>query len=71
MSLNASIKQGKGVQESNERLTSIASGSFRQKRENILKKKRVNPSFLENLNKVSGSNITKEDVFFFHLLVIA
>ena len=46
MSLNASIKQGKGVQDSNERLTSIVSGNSRQKRENILKKKRVSPSLM-------------------------
>ena len=67
MSLNASIKQGKGVQDSNERLTSIVSGNSRQKRENILKKKRVSPSFLDALN---GSNITKEDVFLYISLLI-
>lgn len=70
MSLNASIKQGKGVQDSNERLTSIVSGNSRQKRENILKKKRVSPSFLDALNKTNGSNITKEDVFLYISLLI-
>lgn len=63
MSLNASIKQGKGIQDSNERLTSMVSGSSRQKRESILKKKRGNPSFLDALNKTNGFSITKEDVF--------
>lgn len=70
MSLNASIKQGKGAQESNERLTSMVSGMSRQKRENMLKKKRASPSFLETLNKVNGTSYSKEDVRFVRLLVI-
>ena len=62
MSLNASIKQGKGAQESNERLTSMVSGISRQKRENMLKKKRASPSFLESLNKVNGTSYSRDDV---------
>jgi hypothetical protein len=70
MSLNASIKQGKGAQESNERLTSMVSGMSRQKRENMLKKKRASPSFLETLNKVNGTSYSKDDVRFVRLFII-
>ena len=62
MSLNASIKKGKEGQESDLRLTSMIGGSNRQKKENMLKKKRASPSYLDTFNKVNHSNYTKEDV---------
>ena len=62
MSLNASIKKGKEGQESDLRLTSMIGGSNRQKKENMLKKKRTAPSYLDTYNRMTHSNYTKEDV---------
>lgn len=62
MSLNASIKKGKEGQESDLRLASMIGGSNRQKKENLLKKKRMNNSYLDAYNKANQSDITKEDV---------
>ena len=41
MSINASIKTGKAMDDTSGRLTNIVSSSSRQRRENILKKKRA------------------------------
>ena len=41
MSINASIKTGKAMDDTSGRLTDIVSSSSRQRRENILKKKRA------------------------------
>ena len=62
MSLNASIKKGKEGQESDLRLASMIGGSNRQKKENMLKKKRTTPSYLDTYNRMTHSNYTKEDV---------
>ena len=69
MSLNASIKKGKEGQESDLRLTSMIGGSNRQKKENMLKKKRTTPSYLDTYNRLTNSNYTKEDVGSIHVLL--
>ena len=63
MSINASIKSSKTMDQSNARLTSMVSNSSRMRRENIIKKRRGNVSFLDSLEKNYSQHITKEDVY--------
>ena len=64
MSINSSIKSGKGINDSNYRLTSIISSSSRERRESSIKKKRGNGSFLDVYNKTQAQQVTVEEVFF-------
>ena len=47
MSINASIKSGKAMNDTSGRLTNMVSSSSRQRRENILKKKRATPQSID------------------------
>ena len=47
MSINASIKSGKAMNDTSGRLTNMVSSSSRQRRENILKKKRAAPQSID------------------------
>ena len=64
MSINSSIKSGKGINDSNYRLTNMISSSSRERRENVIKKKRGNGSFLDVYNKTQAQQVTVEEVFF-------
>ena len=64
MSINSSLKSGKGANDSNSRLSDIASAGSRLRRENFLKKKRGGASFLDNYNKSQESKVTIEEVVY-------
>ena len=61
MSINSSIKSGKGINDSNYRLTNMISSS---RRENVIKKKRGNGSFLDVYNRNQEHQVTVEEVFY-------
>lgn len=64
MSINSSIKSGKGINDSNYRLTNMISSSSRERRENVIKKKRGNGSFLDVYNRNQEHQVTVEEVFY-------
>lgn len=62
MSINSSIKSGKAANDSNNRLNEMISSSSRMRRENVIKKKRGQNSFLDTYNKNQQEAVTIEDV---------
>lgn len=62
MSINSSLKSGKGINDSNSRLINMVSNSSRERRENIIKKKRGHASFLDSFNKTQSQPITVGEV---------
>lgn len=62
MSINSSLKSGKGVNDSNMRLTEMVSSSSRSRREMFIKKKRSGNSFLEQYNRNQNEKVSLEEV---------
>lgn len=62
MSINSSIKSGKVANDSNIRLNDMISSSSRMRRENVIKKKRGQNSYLDSFNKTQNQQVTIEEV---------
>ena len=62
MSINHSIKSHKNENDSNARLADLYANNSRERRENIIKKKRADGSFLEAYNKTQNTSYTQQDV---------
>lgn len=62
MSINSSIKSGKVANDSNIRLNDMISSSSRMRKENMIKKKRGQNSYLDSFNKTQNQQVTIEEV---------